>query len=128
MHQTLGAAVRTMIKLLAFAMFLPVITGFDNAAPQSGAAIAPEAVPSPAAQPPPPTAPEGAGTPIKDLEPSAVVPAEPGAPTTKAGSSSKTVHSLGNRGRQKLSHTCTRSAGVPRPAQRLRPDLLLQRY
>ena len=64
MHQTLGAAVRTMITLLAFAMFLPVITGFDNAAAQSGTVIAPEA--APAAQPPQPTAPEGAGTPGKD--------------------------------------------------------------
>ena len=75
MHQTLGAAVRTMITLLAFAMFLPVITGFDNAVPNSIAVIAPEAIPAAASQSPLPIAPEGTGT---GLEPNAVVPAEPG--------------------------------------------------
>jgi Domain of unknown function (DUF3943) len=92
MHHTLGAALRTMIKLLAFAMFLPVITGFDTAAPNSSTAIAPEALPAPASQSPPPTAPQPAGTltdglPDKDREPSAVAPAEAGAEATKAGSS-----------------------------------------
>jgi hypothetical protein len=87
-----------MIKLLVFSMFLPIITGFDNAVPKSSAAIAPEAIPSPASQSPPPTAPEAAGTEFnwrrdKDREGSAVNSAEPGAATAKAGFAPGTVHS-----------------------------------
>jgi hypothetical protein len=94
---TFGAAMRSVIKLLAIAMFLPVVTGFDNALPKSGIAIAPEAVPAPALQPVP-TAPETAGTEFnwrldKDRERSAVDSAEPGAAATNAGSSPETVHS-----------------------------------
>jgi len=56
MHQTRGAAVCPM--MLALAMFLPIITGFGDSAPDSGAAVAPEAITAPDVQSPPPTTPE----------------------------------------------------------------------
>ena len=96
MHQTLGAAVRPMIKLLVFVMLLPVITGFDYAAPKSSTAIAPDAVPVPAVQSPPPTSPETDGVGFNWLrdeepEPGAVASSKPGAAATKAGSTPETV-------------------------------------
>ena len=102
MHQTPGAALRPMITLLALAMFLPVITGFTTAAPDSGAAVAPESVPAAGLQSTPPTAPRAVETPAetqfnwrrsKELEPTAVNSAEPGASTTATGFAPKKVHS-----------------------------------
>jgi hypothetical protein len=102
MHQTRGAALRPMIKLLALAMFLPIIAGFGNAAPASGAEVAPEAIDAPAVQSPPPATPQAVETPIetqfnwrrnKDREPGALNSAEPGVSTTEVGIAPKKVHS-----------------------------------
>jgi hypothetical protein len=99
MNQTPGAAARPMITLLALAMLLAVMTGYANAAPDSGTAAAPESVPAPGLQAPSPAAPQAVDAPAetpfnwrrnKGLEPGA---ANPAASTTEAGFTPKKVHS-----------------------------------
>ena len=96
MCQTLGTAVRPIFKLLAFALFLPIITGFGRVAPNFSAAIASEE-PPPAVQSPSPIAPEAADPEFnwrhnKEREPNTLDSAGPGASTTEAGVAPKKVH------------------------------------
>jgi hypothetical protein len=88
MHQKLGVAVRPMIKMLVFAMFLPVITGFDKAPPKTSAEKAAQGSNAPLLDSPPQIAPatvpqtKGTGSTWKsgkDQEPGAPSPTEPGA-------------------------------------------------
>jgi hypothetical protein len=79
MRVTLGVAMRPILKLLAFAVFFPVITGFDSGASEPAAVAAPVAKPEPPSQPVP-TVPEAAGTDLKwrrDPDPKPLVTAFP---------------------------------------------------
>ena len=96
MHQAFRVAVRPIITSLAFAMLLTVLTGFDYAAPEPSAAIAPEAIPAPALQPPPPKDPEATvpgsdGRSNKERELSASDSAEPNAAAINVGITPKKI-------------------------------------
>ena len=64
MLHTLKAALKPTLKVLAIAALFPVLTGFDNLAPQPGEVIDPKAPSAPVTQPVP-TAPEATGTEYK---------------------------------------------------------------
>jgi len=95
MHRTVRAAVRPMLKLLAFAMLFPIITGFDKAPPKTSAEKAAEGGAAPLLDSPPQiapaTVPETKGTGStwksgKDQKPGTAAPAEPGGGEPAPGS------------------------------------------
>ncbi|HEY5513262.1 MAG TPA: DUF3943 domain-containing protein [Geomonas sp.] len=97
MNKIVGAATGPMIKILALAMFLPVITGFDNQTPVPGPSTAPESV-APASQAVPPTAPGKTGDELhwrrgKEPEADGVGTLAAGAARAPADSTSGTIHS-----------------------------------
>jgi hypothetical protein len=84
-----------MLELLAYAMLLPVITGFDRDAPRPSTALAPETIAASAVPSAPPTAPEP-GTALNwrrdtDTDKERSFAAEPDAAMTRAGLKTESV-------------------------------------
>jgi hypothetical protein len=93
------AKLQIPLKMLAFFLFLPVITGFDNEIPQPGTKLTPKDAPgfelqhktprSPAKPEPPPSATEKK----QGVEQAPVAPTERPTPATEKGEAEGTAHS-----------------------------------
>ena len=98
MQQILRTLLRPMLTLLALSIYLLAIPGVTNAAPDSGAAVMPDATIAPSILSPQPTTTENVDTRYnwrrdKTRDPGTIVYVEPGLATTDAGSAENKVHS-----------------------------------
>jgi hypothetical protein len=88
MYRNCKTALSPILKLLALAMFFPILTGFDNQTPQQGQVIDPKAPSAPVTQPVP-TAPEAAGSELNWRREKAPKPLEVAFPENSAQQSAE---------------------------------------